>query len=280
VLPSFLSLDKVAVGQENTRAFLTALKWRLAALPKTKRPRVIMFGESLGSHVGEDSLALKDGYGHELFGIDRLLFIGSPWGSGWRRRWLDDPTSVDPQGVVVEVAGYDEWLALPDDQRRRARIVLLSHHDDPIPKFGPPLAIQAPDWMGEAETRPRGVPRETTWRNIATFLITFLDLLNADQGSPGSFEARGHDYKADLARFTQLAWNLKASPQQIHAIERALRARELTWAEQRLRAETAAKSEEKVRETLAKWGVDTSTIPPVIATSASGVVDPFAAATP
>jgi len=187
---------------------------------------------------------------------------------------------VDPRGLVVEVAGYDEWLALTDEQRRRARIVLLSHHDDPIPKFGPPLAIQAPDWMGEAEVRPPGIPRETSWRNIATFLVTFLDLLNADQGSPGSFEARGHDYKADLARFTQLAWNLKAEPEQIHAIEHALRARELTWAEQRLRAETAAKSEEKVRETLAKWGVDTTTIPPMVTAAATSAPDPFAAVTP
>jgi uncharacterized membrane protein len=278
VLPSFLSLDRVAAGQDNTRAFLTALKWRVAALPKTKRPRLLMFGESLGSHVGQDSLAIKGGYGHELYGIDRLLFIGSPWGSGWRRRWLADPDSVDPEGLVVEVSDYDEWLALDKATRDRARIVLLSHHSDPIPKFGPTLAIQSPDWLGDPETRPPGVPKEVRWSPLNTFFITLLDILNADQGAPGKFEALGHDYKADLARFTQLAWRLPASDEQMDAIERALRRRELEWAELRLRAETAAASEAKVRETLGKWGVDTSTIPPVVAAPESRQVDPFAAA--
>jgi uncharacterized membrane protein len=277
VRPSFLSLDRVSVGRENTVAFLTALKWRLAAMPKNKRPRVVMFGESLGSHVGESSLARTSGYGHEFFGIDRALFIGSPWGSAWRRRWLADPDTVDPDRRVVEVSGYDEWLALDDESRGRARIVLLTHHDDPIPKFGPTLAIQAPDWMGPADTRPPGVPTETHWRSIATFIVTFLDLLNADQGSPGSFEARGHDYKADLAQFTRLAWDLFATPEQLDAVERALRTRELKWAKRRISAEAAAQSEAKVRETLQKWGVDAGSIPPLITPTASGTQDKYAA---
>jgi uncharacterized membrane protein len=238
-----------------------------------------MFGESLGSHVGESSLARATGYGHEFFGIDRALFIGSPWGSGWRRRWLADPATLDPDHRVVEVASYDEWLALDDATRKQARIVLLTHHDDPIPKFGPPLAIQAPDWMGPAETRPPGVPTETHWRSVATFLITLLDLLNADQGTPGSFEARGHDYKADLAQFARLAWDLPASDQQLHNIEHALRARELKWAKRRISAEAAVASEAKVRETLEKWGVDAGSLPPLVAPSSDKVTtDPFAAA--
>lgn len=265
VLPSFLSLDRVKVGQENTRAFLTALKWRLQAMPEAQRPRVVMFGESLGSHVGEDSLALPDGqYGHELYGVDRVLFIGSPWGSGWRRRWLADPHAVDPAGLVVEVATFEEWEALPQQKRDAARIVLLSHHDDPIPKFGPPLAVQAPDWLGPAETRAPGVPHEVRWSPINTFLSTFLDVLNADQGKPGQFEARGHDYKSDLVRFTRLAWDLDATPEQMSSIEDAVRARELEWAERRLQADTAAKAEAKVREQLAQWGVDTAAVPPVL----------------
>jgi uncharacterized membrane protein len=266
VLPSFLSLDRVKVGQDNTRAFLTALKWRLAALPAKQRPRVLIFGESLGSNVAEDALALPDAYGHQLYGIDRALYIGSPWGSAWRRRWLDDPQSVDPEGLVVEVANETEWQALPQEQRDRARIVLLSHHDDPIPKFGPTLAVQAPDWLGPADTRPPGIPREVRWSPYNTFFITLMDLLNADQGTPGRFESRGHDYKADLVAFVQVAWDLPATPEQLKSIEAAVRARELAWAERRLEADTAAAAEAKMRETMAKWGVDPSMVPPLVTT--------------
>jgi hypothetical protein len=38
---------------------------------------------------------------------------------------------------------------------------------------------------------------------------------------PGQFEARGHDYRADLARFIREVYRLPASDAQLAAVERA-----------------------------------------------------------
>jgi hypothetical protein len=44
---------------------------------------------------------------------------------------------------------------------------------------------------------------------------------------PGEFAAKGHDYRADLARFVREVYALPASDEQLVSIERALRANEL-----------------------------------------------------
>jgi hypothetical protein len=50
---------------------------------------------------------------------------------------------------------------------------------------------------------------------------------NAANVIPGQFEAKGHDYRADLARFVREVYRLEATDPQLGAVERALRAAEL-----------------------------------------------------
>ena len=116
---------------------------------------------------------------------------------------------MDPNGEIVEVDNYAEFLSLPADVRARARYFFLTHHNDSMPKFWFPLAVQAPDWIGPAETRDPGCP-ETAWRPYITFLITFIDVKNAMNVMPGQYVANGHDYRANLAKFASLAYDLPA----------------------------------------------------------------------
>ena len=44
---------------------------------------------------------------------------------------------------------------------------------------------------------------------------------------PGQFEAKGHDYRADLATFVREVYGLNATDEQLASIEKALRANEL-----------------------------------------------------
>ena len=44
------------------------------------------------------------------------------------------------------------------------RHVLISHYDDPIPKFGTNILLRRPWWLGPPEQRPPGVPKSSTWR--------------------------------------------------------------------------------------------------------------------
>jgi len=151
--PSPMSLGRVGIGIDQNNSFLHALKWRLAAIPEERRPRLCMFGESLGAQTGEDIFAAEGTRGLHRVGIERALFLGTPAATKFRQKWLADPAATDPEGEVVEVASYAEYLALPDEARSRARYVLLTLHNDPMPKFWFPLAVQAPAWMGPAESR-------------------------------------------------------------------------------------------------------------------------------
>ncbi|HYB86491.1 MAG TPA: alpha/beta-hydrolase family protein [Streptosporangiaceae bacterium] len=253
--PSFLSLDRVAMGREQNRALLHALEWRLQALPAGHRPRLVGFGESLGAHTMQDAFLHEGVSGLHRVGMDRALFLGTPASSKWASQWRLDPARTDPDGEVAEVASYAEWLALPAEDRARCRYVLLSHHEDPITRFEPALMVQQPGWLGPPATRPPGISHLATWYPLTTFVLTLVDVKNAMSVTPGTFFARGHDYRADLARMVSEAYRLPVTDAELLAIERALRRREATWAQRRLVAEQLRRAREAVQRQTRNWGV-------------------------
>jgi uncharacterized membrane protein len=259
--PSFLSLDRVAMGREQNRALLHALEWRLQGLPEGRRPRLVAFGESLGAHTMQDAFLHEGVAGFHRVGMDRALFLGTPAGSGWARQWRLDPKKADPDGEVAEVASYAEWLALPPDDRARRRYVLLSHHEDPITRFEPALIVQEPGWLGPADGRPPGVSHLACWYPLTTFVLTLVDVKNAMSVTPGRFAARGHDYRADLARMISEAYGLPVTDGELLAIERALRRREAEWAQRRLVAEQLRRAKEAVQRQTRSWGLAPDAVP-------------------
>lgn len=275
--PSPMSLGRVGIGIDQNNAFLHALKWRLAAIPEERRPRLLIFGESLGAQTSEDIFAEEGTEGLHRVGIERGLFLGTPAATRFRQRWLSDPQRMDPLGEVVEVDSYEEFQALPQEVQDRARYFLLTHHNDSMPKFWFPLAVQAPDWMGPAETREPGIPRETAWRPYTTFVITLIDVKNAMNVIPGQFVADGHDYRKDLARFTSLAYGLPVDDEPLERMERALRQRELDFAEKRLIAQQLVDAQAQVAAKLASWGVPQEAIPTVVTGVEQASRDPYAA---
>ena len=72
---------------------------------------------------------------------------------------------------------------------------------------------------------------------------------------PGVFVSRGHDYRASIARFTSLAFDLPVDSETMASIERALRLRELTWATDRVQAEQLQRATEALQRQLSQWGV-------------------------
>ena len=253
--PSFLSLDRVGMGREQNRALLHALEWRLRALPEGQRPRLVGFGESLGAHTMQDAFLHEGVSGLHRVGMDRALFLGTPAGSKWAKQWRLDPARADPDGEVAEIASYAEWLALPAADRGRRRYVLLSHHEDPITRFEPALVVQQPGWLGPADARPPGISHLACWYPLTTFVLTLMDVKNAMDVTPGRFAARGHDYRADLARMVSEAYGLPAGDEELLAIERALRRREADWAQRRLVAEQLRRAKEAVQRQTQGWGL-------------------------
>ena len=126
--------------------------------------------------------------------------------------------------------------------------------------FSYDAVVRAPWWMGPPHTRPPGVPRETPFRPITTFVITLVDLKNGMNSRPGVFQRLGHDYRIELADAIRHTFELPASPAQVERIEAALREREREWATRRMVANKFDSARSSVLGQLQKWGVDPTTI--------------------
>jgi uncharacterized membrane protein len=230
--PSFLSVQKVALGQGQFRLLLWGVKQRLAERPPERRPRVLVFGESLGAWTSSDVVMFQGIEGFDHYGIDRALWVGLPWLAKWSRMGMTRGSStLVPEGTVGVFDRYEQLAALSDEQRARLRATILSHDNDPIAVMGPELLIRRPWWLADGQ-RGRGVPEGMHWRPLITFIQTAMDAANAMVSVPGKFGSFGHDYRADMVRFVRDAYGLPAATEeQLGRIEETLRSLELERAE-------------------------------------------------
>lgn len=199
--PSVLSLDRVAEGSQQVRALIDALHARMEEQPVDRRPKVVLFGESLGAWSSQNAFVHRGTDGLVDSGIDHAIWIGTPYFSKWKEQVLhDDRPDVEPDLVRV-CASIENWRALSDTERERARYVMVTHHDDGVALFGPDLMIQSPPWLGPPDERPSGVPRSMRWFPSTTFFQVLVDMKNSANVVAGQFDAKGHDYRADLLPF-------------------------------------------------------------------------------
>jgi uncharacterized membrane protein len=240
--PSPLSLDRVGEGRIHARLLCAAIRDRVEACPDDSRPKVLLFGESLGAWTSQDGFVDEGTRGLLDAGIDSAIWIGTPHFSKWKERVLyDDRPDVDRE-VVGVFNDIDEWQALDPARRERLRYVMITHYDDGVGLFGPELAIQAPEWLCDPQARHESVPKGMRWMPTTTFFQVLVDMKNAANVVPGVFAAKGHDYRADLLPFFHAVLGLEASPEQLDAIEKHLVERELirsNWAKTHGTADTS-----------------------------------------
>jgi uncharacterized membrane protein len=229
--PSPVSLGMVRGAREQNRLLWLRLLQRLRDRPGP-RPRVVLFGESLGAHTSQDVFLHWGTLGLDAMGIDRALWIGTPYGSKWMRQVTrGDRLDVDRESVAV-VNDFAQFAALAEQRGSPPRFVLLSHDNDGVTKFGPDLLWYPPDWLGPSRPRPqpvavgspRGIPPAMRWRPLTTFFQSLVDMKNAQ--TSGAFGANQHDYRADLPRFLSEVYGLPASEEQLRRIEEILEVRE------------------------------------------------------
>lgn len=255
MLPSSMSLTRTGLAVEQNRDIMHAITGYLRGMDPAKRPQFVLFGESLGALTMQDIWRRRTVEAMDRDFVDSSIFLGTPSATEFAKAWRLDPPKVDPGGKVLEIDNYGQYLSLPDDVREHVRHVLISHYDDPIPKFGTNILLRRPWWLGPVNERPPGVPKSTSWRPLVSFILTGIDLLNAMDVVPGTFGRRGHDYREDIARFTASAYRLPVSAQQLLEMERALRERELKWAQARVVSEQVARAREALLREFKNWGV-------------------------
>jgi uncharacterized membrane protein len=157
--PSWLAYLSGGDGaRASVRALFAELRRRVDARPQGSRPRLLVYGESLGAWAG---LAAFPGTGGLGGGADAAVWAGPPAGS--------DLPATSSGG----------------------RVQVLSHRDDPVPSWSPGLLVRpaASGPAGAPGARPRG-----RWWPLLTFWQVTADVVAARSAPDG----HGHRYEAEL----------------------------------------------------------------------------------
>jgi uncharacterized membrane protein len=195
----------------------------LKKMPLKKRPRIVLFGESLGAWTSQEAFAGGGTDIMDAYNIDRAFWIGTPAGSKWAKQVLQQERYDTVKGQVAEFNDFGQYDRLSPSAKKKLRFVLCTHDDDPIPKFGVSLLIQSPPWLKHGVERAPTIPKSNHYRAPLTFIQTMVDMKNALKPIPGQFVAVGHDYRADIADFVRAVYGFKVSEKQMAAINLALR---------------------------------------------------------
>jgi uncharacterized membrane protein len=230
--PSPLSLGKVRDAREQNRLLWLRILERVRGMPTERRPKVVLFGESLGALTSQDVLIGWGTLGLQALGIDRALWIGTPEGSPWMHEVMGAPRPDVDKSLVAMVNDYEQFCELGDERKEHVRYVLLSHDNDGVTKFGPSLINRRPAWLGPGRPAtleipgrsPRGIPSSMRWRLVTTFYQSLIDMKNAQ--IPGAYRAWAHDYRPDLADFIRDVYDLDCTPEQLERVKTACQQRE------------------------------------------------------
>lgn len=225
--PSPMSLDRVGEGHKQYRMLLNGINKKINTLPKTKQPKVMLFGESLGAWTSQDALMYGGTDTLKALNIHRALWIGTPKGSKWKeqvssKKWLN----IDSE-LVDTFDNYQEYMDLSQSAKNKLRYVMVTHHNDPIAQFGAETLIKQPEWVDEPDKRPKSLSPSVKYRTPTLFVQTLIDMKNALKPEPGKFVASAHDYRADIAQFASSVYGFKASAEELESIEKALRQNEI-----------------------------------------------------
>jgi uncharacterized membrane protein len=225
--PSPMSLDRVPEGNLQFRMLVKAVSRLINKQPARRRPKLMVFGESLGAWTSQDAFIGQGTDGLEFAGVEAALWIGTPYGSKWKSQVLGKSRPDVNQALVGKFDNINEFLALGARAKRQLKYIMLTHYNDPVALFNLSLLIKEPDWLKDPAQRPPTVSHNQYYTSPGTFLLTLIDMGNAMNVVPGKFEASGHDYRADLAEFVRHTFGFEVSDSQMEKIESFLRNNEV-----------------------------------------------------
>ncbi|OMC32664.1 hypothetical protein A5740_01170 [Mycobacterium sp. GA-1841] len=196
-LPSWISfMGDRQKSMDNGRMMIDAIQARWEELPPERRPKLVLYGESLGSMAGQGAFDwLPD---ISRMGFSSVLWVGPPnasplWHGLMVRRDPGTP-QVRPRydnGRTVrfsEAADAAEIAADTAGPWEGTRVLFLQHPSDPIVWWSTDLLFSEPDWLVE----PPGTDRTASmrWYPIITFWQVAADITNASSVPAG----HGHNY--------------------------------------------------------------------------------------
>ncbi len=186
-------LTQAEYGVQTARALFTEIYGHWRTLPADSRPRLYLFGLSLGSMNSDLSFDLFDIIDDPFDGI---LWSGPPfrnqtWASVTRDRDEGTPRWLPKfrNGAVVRFMNQTEGPDIPGSRWGDFRILILQYASDPITFFSSDTAWREPSWMRE----PRGpdVSPKLRWYPVVTMFQLAADMIVGN--APPGF---GHTYAA------------------------------------------------------------------------------------
>lgn len=225
--PSPMSLDRVPQGREQFKMLLKEISKRIETLPKHERPKLCIFGESLGAWTSQDCFINQGTDGLKFANVDKALWIGTPYGSKWKNQIFSKNRSDVEKDLVGSFDNIQELKKLPLSKQKKLRYVMLTHDNDGVALFGISLLYQKPNWLTNPFDRSPTISKQQYYTSPGTFLMTLMDMKNSMNVIPGKFEASGHDYRADLAEFISITYGFNINTKQMKKLEETLRANEL-----------------------------------------------------
>ena len=219
--PSFLSLQKVELGKRQFQLLLWGIKLRLEQIPEKKRPKLLVFGESLGAWTSSDTIMKIGTKGLDHYGVDKVLWVGLPKLAKWAKVQKELSSRNELNRVTGVFDNIEQFNKLSDTRKNNLKVVILNHDNDPIAKLHPSILYREPGWL-KNEKRGRGVSEKIRWTPIITFLQTAIDAGNAMNIIPGHFRSHGHDYRADMVDFVAAAYYIKTTDTRMKRIEKEL----------------------------------------------------------
>jgi uncharacterized membrane protein len=196
-LPSWLSyLVDQKKAREAGRELFDAVYDRWSRLPSAERPRLFVFGLSLGSFGGETAFSGEYDLRNRTAGS---VFAGPPNFNTLYREFSDhrDPGTLEVEpvykgGRTVRFTNDVAAGVAPAAEWKGTRVLYLQHPSDPIVWWSPRLVWDRPDWLGEPNGRD--VLGAMVWIPLVTFWQVTADL----PLSTGVPDGHGHNYHREF----------------------------------------------------------------------------------
>lgn len=212
-LPSWISfitdLDRAsAAGAE----LFAAVHDEWSSRPAADRPRLIVFGLSLGAYGATAAFTGREAdtsVANIVARADGALFVGAPYSTALLRQLVDDREPGSPawapifeDGTTVRFETRDPDQPRPSGPWPAPRVLLFQHPSDPVVHWYFHWFWRPPEWM--ASPRGHDVPARAGWFPIVTGVQGVFDLMAGFSAPPGF----GHDYRLDYPS----AWAAVVAP--------------------------------------------------------------------
>lgn len=206
-LPSWISfLSEHGRVRQAGRELFDQVYRRWSAIPPAERPRLLIFGESLGSLGSEAAFRDLDDLRAR---VDGVLWAGPVNANSMWRQLVTHRDPGTPEvlpvyqgGTTVRFVSEPGDLDRPRGPWRHPRVVYLQNPSDPVTWWSPRLLLRRPAWL--AEPRGHDVLPAMRWYPFVTFLQVTADLVLAKEAPQG----HGHNFH----RAAVAAWAAVAQP--------------------------------------------------------------------